>query len=48
MTSYQVNKWYHLKRDPIEVLEQDPDIIRRAQDMDTPFEPVSVLRNGGQ
>jgi hypothetical protein len=35
-----VNKWYHLKRDPIEVLEQDPDIIRRAQDMDTPFEPV--------
>ncbi|GAX78148.1 hypothetical protein CEUSTIGMA_g5590.t1 [Chlamydomonas eustigma] len=35
-----VNKWYHLKRDPVEVLEQDPDIIRRAQDMDTPFEPV--------
>ncbi len=41
--SLKVNKWYNkwsAKRDPIEVLETDPDLIRRAQDMDVPFEPV--------
>jgi len=26
-----INKWYQLERDPIEVLENDPDIVRRAQ-----------------
>ena len=31
---------YKLERDPIEVLEGDPDLVRRAQDMDAPFEPV--------
>jgi len=25
------NKWYFLKKDPIEVLEADPDLIRRAE-----------------
>ncbi len=39
-----VNKWYQLQRDPIEVLEKDPDLIRRAQEMDQPFEPVGVLQ----
>ena len=34
-----VNKWYKLERNPIEVLEGDPDLVRRAQDMDVPFEP---------
>ena len=33
---------YKLERDPIEVLEGDPDLVRRAQDMDAPFEPVCV------
>lgn len=31
---------YHLEEDPVEVLERDPDLVRRAQDMDQPFEPV--------
>lgn len=35
-----VRKWYHLEKDPIEVLESDPELIQRAQDMDVPFEPV--------
>ncbi|GFR48915.1 hypothetical protein Agub_g10865 [Astrephomene gubernaculifera] len=26
-----INKWFHLERDPLEVLEADPDIVRRAQ-----------------
>ena len=32
---------YKLKRDPVEVLEGDPDLVNRAQAMDVPFEPVS-------
>jgi hypothetical protein len=27
----QVRKWYFNKRDPVEVLEADPDLVRRAQ-----------------
>ena len=34
---------YKLEKDPIEVLENDPDLVNRAQAMDVPFEPV---RNG--
>eukprot|EP00200_Dunaliella_tertiolecta_P001510 CAMPEP_0202349006 /NCGR_PEP_ID=MMETSP1126-20121109/6682_1 /ASSEMBLY_ACC=CAM_ASM_000457 /TAXON_ID=3047 /ORGANISM="Dunaliella tertiolecta, Strain CCMP1320" /LENGTH=281 /DNA_ID=CAMNT_0048940753 /DNA_START=145 /DNA_END=989 /DNA_ORIENTATION=- len=41
-----INKWYQLERDPIEVLENDPDIVRRAQEVDTPFEPVYVNDDG--
>ncbi|KAF5830548.1 hypothetical protein DUNSADRAFT_14355 [Dunaliella salina] len=35
-----INKWYQLERDPVEVLQNDPDIVRRAQEVDAPFEPV--------
>jgi len=41
-----VKKWWHLERDPVEVLEAEPDLIRRAQDMDQPFEPVYEDENG--
>lgn len=26
-----INKWYHLEKDPVQVLENDPDLVRRAQ-----------------
>eukprot|EP00775_Hariotina_reticulata_P003512 gene3512-3782_t len=41
-----VKKWYFNKRDPVEVLEADPELILRAQDCDIPFEPV-YLEGGG-
>lgn len=41
-----IQKWYHLAKDPVMVLQQDPDIIRRAQENDVPFEPVYVDENG--
>jgi len=41
-----VNKWYKLKKDPVEVLERDPDLIRRAQECDVPFEPVYENQDG--
>lgn len=41
-----INKWYHLSKDPVEVLQRDPDIIRRAKENDVPFEPVYVDENG--
>ncbi|GLI59916.1 hypothetical protein VaNZ11_001961 [Volvox africanus] len=41
-----VTKWYYLEKDPIEVLEADPDLVRRAQDYDVPFEPVYMDEKG--
>ena len=41
-----MNKWYNLERDPIEVLEADPDLVQRAQDNDVPLEPVYLDENG--
>jgi len=35
-----INKWFHLAKDPVQVLENDPEIVRRAQEMDQPLEPV--------
>eukprot|EP00955_Chlamydomonas_euryale_P108355 365844-Chlamydomonas_euryale.AAC.5 len=37
---------YKLKKDPVEVLERDPDLIRRAQECDVPFEPVYENQDG--
>ncbi|GLC33881.1 hypothetical protein PLESTB_000814100 [Pleodorina starrii] len=34
-----LRKWY-TKRDPLEVLQMDPDVIRRAEQWDVPLEPV--------
>jgi hypothetical protein len=31
ITAASVRKWYHGRRDPIEVLEADPDLVLRAQ-----------------
>jgi hypothetical protein len=41
-----VRKWYDLKRDPIEVLEADPDLLTRAQVNDVPLEPVYMNDDG--
>ncbi|GLC33548.1 hypothetical protein PLESTM_000083400 [Pleodorina starrii] len=41
-----VTKWYFLEKDPIEVLEADPELVRRAQDYDVPFEPVYMDDEG--
>ncbi|GIL83261.1 hypothetical protein Vretimale_11371 [Volvox reticuliferus] len=41
-----VTKWYYLEKDPVEVLEADPDLVRRAQDYDVPFEPVYMDEQG--
>ncbi|KXZ54611.1 hypothetical protein GPECTOR_4g676 [Gonium pectorale] len=41
-----VTKWYHLQKDPIEVLEADPELVQRAQDYDVPFEPVYMDEQG--
>ncbi|GBF98267.1 hypothetical protein Rsub_10930 [Raphidocelis subcapitata] len=35
-----VDKWYFGARDPIEVLEEDPEMLRRAMICDVPLEPV--------
>eukprot|EP00878_Enallax_costatus_P010060 GHUV01010501.1.p1 GENE.GHUV01010501.1~~GHUV01010501.1.p1 ORF type:complete len:270 (+),score=67.17 GHUV01010501.1:147-956(+) len=42
-----VRKWYFNKRDPVEVLEADPELILRAQDCDIPFEPVYIDEASG-
>ncbi|KAG2496574.1 hypothetical protein HYH03_005396 [Edaphochlamys debaryana] len=34
-----IRKWY-TKRDPLEVLQMDPEVIRRAERVDVPLEPV--------
>eukprot|EP00198_Chlamydomonas_reinhardtii_P009209 XP_001698546.1 predicted protein [Chlamydomonas reinhardtii] len=41
-----VTKWYFLEKDPIEVLEADPELVQRAQDYDVPFEPVYMNEDG--
>ncbi|KAG2490964.1 hypothetical protein HYH03_010640 [Edaphochlamys debaryana] len=41
-----VTKWYQLEKDPIEVLEADPELVQRAQDYDVPFEPVYIDEQG--
>jgi len=41
-----VDKWYFNKKDPVAVIEADPDLIRRAQACDIPFEPVYVDKDG--
>eukprot|EP00877_Chromochloris_zofingiensis_P013208 jgi/Chrzof1/8140/UNPLg00187.t1 len=41
-----VEKWYYNKKDPVAVLEADPDLITRAQACDIPFEPVYVNPDG--
>lgn len=46
-----INKWYngrHSKeqRDPVAILEFDPDLVNRAQAMDQPFEPVYENEDG--
>eukprot|EP00879_Flechtneria_rotunda_P015983 GHRR01016716.1.p1 GENE.GHRR01016716.1~~GHRR01016716.1.p1 ORF type:complete len:291 (+),score=105.78 GHRR01016716.1:283-1155(+) len=42
-----VKKWYFNKRDPVEVLEADPELLMRAQECDIPFEPVYVEDSSG-
>ncbi|WIA40662.1 hypothetical protein OEZ86_004368 [Tetradesmus obliquus] len=37
-----VQKWYFNKRDPVEVIESDPELILRAQACGVPFEPVYI------
>ncbi|KIZ03652.1 hypothetical protein MNEG_4306 [Monoraphidium neglectum] len=41
-----VEKWYFKKKDPIAVLEADPDLIRRAEACDVPLEPVYINEDG--
>ncbi|MEW5303708.1 MAG: hypothetical protein WDW36_006374 [Sanguina aurantia] len=40
-----LRKWY-LGKDPIKELERDPDLVRRAQENDVPFEPVYADKDG--
>ena len=41
-----INKWFQLTKDPVAVLERDPDIILRAQDADIALEPVTENPDG--
>jgi len=41
-----VSKWYFARRDPVAVLEADPDLIERAMACDMPLEPVYVREDG--
>ena len=46
-----INKWYNgrhskVQRDPVSILEGDPDLVYRAQAMDQPFEPVYENEDG--
>ncbi|KAF8055487.1 hypothetical protein HT031_006746 [Scenedesmus sp. PABB004] len=41
-----VRKWYFNKRDPVEVLEADPELILRAQACGVPLDPVYMDETG--